>query len=174
MSDKLTPLDIQNKEFRRRMKGYEAPEVDAFMMQIRDTLDALYRSNETLEQENRGLRDRLADYERLEVTLRDTLTTAQKVSDSIRDNAQKEADALVAQAELEGERRLRALDQRKMEIIAQIHELKRERIQFETRLKSLLEVHQRLLEAFVEEEERIAKVEETLTFSGPSERASGE
>jgi len=174
MSDKLTPLDIQNKEFKRRMKGYDAADVDAFMLQVRETLETLYRDNESMEQDNRNLRDRLSDFERLEVTLRDTLTTAQKVSDSIRDNAQKEADAIVAQAEMEGERRLRSLDQRKVELIAQIHELKRERVQFETRLKSLIEVHQRLLEAFAEEEERIDKVEETLSFSAPTERASGE
>ncbi len=165
MSEKLTPIDVQNHSFTKKLGGgYDAAAVDAFKEEVAKTLEELYRENEELKQELRSAKDRLADYQRIESTLRETLTTAQEVSEEIKSNAHKEAEAIIARAELEAEKRLRTLETRKAELIAQIHELKQERIKFETKLESLIELHKKVLDAFREEEQKVEKIEETLAF----------
>jgi len=174
MSDTLSPLDVKNRRFDRKMKGYDPAQVDAFMQAIRETLETLYRRLDDMERTVREQKDRLSDYQRLEATLRETLTTAQTMSERLTEAARKEAEAILGQAEVEADRRLRSLEARKAELIAQIHELKRERITFEARLESLLSLHGRLLDTFRQEEERLDKVEDALTFVPKTKDAAGE
>lgn len=174
MSEKLTPIDVQNREFARKVKGYDVDVVDAFRQEVKATLESLYRENEDLKVQLRVSKDKIVDYERLEATLRETLATAQSISDNMKRSAEKEAQAIIAQAELEAEKRLFNLQTRKAELMAQIHELKKERIKFETKLESILDLHKRMLDAFREEEARMEKVEEALTFVPKTSPTTGD
>lgn len=74
----LTPLDIQNKEFRRRLRGYCENEVDEFLDQILEDYEMLYRQNASLKDEVSRLKEETDRYQNLEETLRNTLVLAQK------------------------------------------------------------------------------------------------
>ena len=95
----LTPLDIQNKEFRRRLRGYCENEVDEFLDQILEDYEMLYRQNASLKDEVSRLKEETDRYQNLEETLRNTLVLAQKAADETRANAQKEADLIRAEAQ---------------------------------------------------------------------------
>jgi len=72
--------------------------------------------------------------------------TTQKVTDELRSNARREVDILLAEAELKAERVTRNAEDRRTQLIEEIQEIKRQKIDFETSLRSLLEKHVRMLD----------------------------
>ncbi len=46
----LTPLDIENKEFKKEMRGYSIAEVNSFMDEIVGDYDKLYQDNAVAKQ----------------------------------------------------------------------------------------------------------------------------
>jgi cell division initiation protein len=81
-----------------------------------------------------------------ELTLKETLLTTQRVTDDLKANARKEAEIIVAEAELRGEKIVQAADDRRIQLISEIQELKRQKISFETSLRAVVESHLRLLD----------------------------
>lgn len=127
----LTPLDIQKKEFRRRLRGYCEEEVDEFLDQILEDYEMLYRQNASLKDEVSRLKEETDRYRNLEETLRNTLVLAQKAADETRANAQKEAELICAEAkskarvlEEEGRQRLAELTTRLQELQGKVEEYK--------------------------------------------------
>lgn len=114
----LTPLDIQKKEFHRRLRGYSEAEVDEFLDQVLEDYELLYRQNASLKDEVERLRAEVERFTGLEETLKNTLVLAQKAADETRNNAQKEAELILKEAEAraraleeEGRRRLELLEE---------------------------------------------------------------
>ncbi|BCV24719.1 DivIVA domain-containing protein [Gelria sp. Kuro-4] len=114
----LTPLDIQKKEFHRRLRGYSEAEVDEFLDQVLEDYELLYRQNASLKDEVGRLRAETERYANLEETLKNTLVLAQKAADATRTNAEKEAELIISQARSEaqalaeeGRRRLKELEE---------------------------------------------------------------
>ncbi|MDI3538329.1 MAG: cell division initiation protein [Bacillota bacterium] len=114
----LTPLDIQKKEFHRRLRGYSEVEVDEFLDQVLEDYELLYRQNASLKDEVERLKAEVERFTGLEETLKNTLVLAQKAADEIRSNAQKEAELILKEAEAraraleeEGRRRLELLEE---------------------------------------------------------------
>lgn len=127
----LTPLDIQKKEFRRRLRGYCEDEVDEFLDQILEDYEMLYRQNASLKDEASHLKEETDRYQNLEDTLRNTLVLSQKAADETRANAQKEAELIRAEAqakarilEEEGRRCLAELTTQLRELQAKVEEYK--------------------------------------------------
>jgi cell division initiation protein len=60
-------------------------------------------------------------------------------------NSQKEAQLIVSEAELKGEKIVAAAEQRLVELNNQIAGLKREKVQFETGFKALLDTYYKLI-----------------------------
>ena len=125
----MNVIDIQNKEFRRRLRGYCENEVDEFLDQILEDYEMLYRQNASLKDEVSRLKEETDRYQNLEETLRNTLVLAQKAADETRANAQKEADLIRAEAqakaralEEEGRQRLDDLTVRLKELQGKVDE----------------------------------------------------
>ena len=103
----ITPIDIQNKEFTRGVRGYKEEEVDSFLDEI--TLDL-----EMLTQENRNLKGSLAlltqeveKYRDSEKTVLETLEAAKALMADISASSEKKAEILLKNAELDAERIVR-------------------------------------------------------------------
>ena len=100
---KITPLDIQQQEFKRSFFGHEPREVRNFLDLCSDTVETLVRENAALRDEVAKREGEMARYREREQILQDTLLTAQRMSEDMKANAHKEAEIMLAQAELEGE-----------------------------------------------------------------------
>jgi cell division initiation protein len=87
----------------------------------------------------------MEDMKQHETTLRETMLAAQKITEEMKANSQKEANLLISEAELKAEQILVDADRKLAELKNQIQELRREKLQFETALKSLLDTHYKLL-----------------------------
>ncbi|HEY1101583.1 MAG TPA: DivIVA domain-containing protein, partial [Myxococcota bacterium] len=98
----LTPLDIQQQRFRTRFGGgLDKTEVDAFLGLVANEVEKLIRDNTELREEQRATRRLLEDYRAREDALKETMITAQRVTDEIRRGAEKEADIILGRAELD-------------------------------------------------------------------------
>jgi len=146
----ITPLDITQKQFRKRLRGYEPEEVEAFLSLVAVEFEALVKEVVALREENQRKHEALAEHKGRERALQETLVTAQKASEEIRDAARKEAEITISDAELQAEKIVQGAHARFLRIVDDINELKRQRVQFEASVRALVESHLKLMEAFHE------------------------
>ena len=161
----ITPLDIQQQRFRTRFGGgLDRTEVDAFLNAVAAEVERLIRENNELREEQRTIKRLLDDHRAREEALKETMITAQRVTDEIKKGAEKEADIIIGRAELEAERIQEQAVQRRSELMAEISELKRQRAQFLGQLRGVLGTHQKLLDVAEQEDASGPKVEENLAL----------
>lgn len=166
---KLTPLDIQQQEFRRVFRGYDPHEVEAFLDLVKTAFEELVLENNNLRDElkrNQALLDEFREREKL---IKETIMMSQKISEEIKLNAEKEAEAIIAQAKVKAQEIISSSHVRTMEIREEIKELKRQRLELESKLKSLLETHLKLLEALSETGKQ-EQIEDKLKFMPKGEK----
>ncbi len=143
---KITPLDIQQQQFKGKMfGGLDSEDVDAFLQMVSGELEDLIRENTDLKEQARRVAADMDDMKQKEGDLRETMLAAQKITEEMKANSQKEATLLISEAELQAERILVDADKKLAELKNQIQNLRREKLQFETALKSLLDTHYKLL-----------------------------
>ena len=143
---KITPLDIQQQQFKGKMfGGLDPEEVDSFLQMISHEMEDLCRENTELKEQARKLSVEREEMTEREGKLRETMLAAQRVTEEMKANAQKEAGLLVSEAELKAERLLMDAEKRLAQLTSQIQDLRREKLQFETSFKSLLDSHYKML-----------------------------
>jgi cell division initiation protein len=146
----VTPLDITQKHFRRRFRGYDREEVEAFLALVAVEFEALVKDVMVLREQVARQGEEVAEFRSRERALQETLVTAQKASEEIREAARREAEITLSDAELQAEKIVQAAHQRFLRIVDDINELKRQRIQFEAGIRAHVESHVKLLDAFAE------------------------
>jgi cell division initiation protein len=143
---KITPLDIQQQQFKGKMfGGLDSEDVDAFLQMVSGEMEDLIRENTDLKEQARRIAADMDDMKQKEGDLRETMLAAQRITEEMKANSQKEATLLISEAELQAERILADADKKQAELKNQIQNLRREKLQFETALKSLLDTHYKLL-----------------------------
>lgn len=148
----LTPLDIQKQTFSKNFKGYNPDEVRAYLHLIAEEIERLVRDVDRLARENAMLRDDLEDHSQRERILKDTLLSAQKVSEDVRATARKDAELIVKDAELLSERLISQAMARVAEIEKAIQDMKVQRKAVRNKLQGTLDTVQQLLMLDAEEE----------------------
>lgn len=148
----LTPLEIQKQTFSRALKGYTVDEVRAYLHLVAEEIERLVRDVDRLARENAMLREELEDHNQRERILKDTLLSAQKVSEDVRANARKEAELIVKDAELLSDRLVAQAQSRVADLERSIQELKMERRAARNKLQTMLDTTQQLLMLDAEQE----------------------
>ncbi|HEY6138125.1 MAG TPA: DivIVA domain-containing protein [Thermoanaerobaculia bacterium] len=148
----LTPLEIQKQTFSRAIKGYNADEVRAYLHLVAEEIERLVKDVDRLSRENAMLREELDDHNQRERILKDTLLSAQKVSEDVRANARKEAELIVKDAELLSDRLVAQAQARVGDLERTIQELKMERRAARNKLQTMLDTTQQLLMLDAEQE----------------------
>lgn len=143
---KISPLDIRQQQFKGKLLGGLDPEdVDAFLQLVAEAMEELVRENTDLKEQARRGATEADEMKQRESNLRETMLAAQKVIEEMKANSEKEARLIISEAELKGERLLADAENRLTQLNDQIQELRREKVQFETALKSLLDTHYKML-----------------------------
>ena len=95
----LTPLDIQNKSFPVKMRGYEKDEVDDFLdLIVRDYEDAVQKNRE-LEKALKHAEEKLEYFNELKDALNQSIIVAQDTADKVKTSASKESEVIVTSAQ---------------------------------------------------------------------------
>ena len=97
---KITPLDIQQQQFKIKLRGFDPREVDGFLEQMADAFEALLRENESLNTDIKRLKVESQGYKEREDAFKRAMMNAQKVLDQMKINARKSAELVVAEAEV--------------------------------------------------------------------------
>ena len=95
----ITPMDIHNKTFSKKLRGYADDEVNSFLEEVASDYERIYREHREMEEQMDSLKSRLAHYEKMEATMSSTLVMAQETAENVKTTAQKEADVIVREAQ---------------------------------------------------------------------------
>lgn len=143
---RITPLDIQQKQFSSRFRGFDMEEVDSFLELIREEMEELLRDNANLREESRRYEKQLKEYKSIETTLKDTLVSTQQIAETFRATAQKDADLIKKEAEMKTEGIMREAQDKVLKIHEDITDLKGIRRHFKEELRRLIESHLSMME----------------------------
>ncbi|MDH5202923.1 MAG: DivIVA domain-containing protein [Nitrospirota bacterium] len=143
---RITPLDIQQKQFPMKFRGFDVEEVYAFLEVIREEMEDLLRENASLKENVYRLENQIKEFKDMETTLRETLITAQQMVEDYKTNARKEAELLVKEAEIKTDTMLKEAQEKVIKIHEDIVDLKGIRRHFKEELKRLIESHLKMLE----------------------------
>lgn len=144
----ITPLDIQNKEFKRSLRGYGSKEVDIFLDNINNDYEKLYRENIELKDKIGMLTDQIRQYNNLEETLKSTLVLAQSTADDVTGSARKKAELIIEDAELTAQNLVREAMEEVRNINVEYDALNKEMFLFKAKYKSFMQAQLISLEEF--------------------------
>lgn len=145
---KLTPLDVRQKRFEGSLRGYSRADVEAFLELMASEFEEVVKENIGLKEEMKKTLAKLEQHLERERTLQETMVTAQRISEDMRGTAKKEAEIVVAGAEHQAEKIVHAAHLKLVQVVEDINELKRQRIQFEAQVRAVIAAHGKLLDAF--------------------------
>jgi len=150
---KITPLDIQQQQFRVRFRGFDMVEVDNFLDLLANEFEELLKENNQIREEDHRKLERINQLEAGEKELRDTLVSVQRITEEMKNNTRKEGEIIVEEAKLNARKILEAAQGQALQIGAEVNQLKRQRREFEAALRATVEMHWRLLGETQEETE---------------------
>jgi cell division initiation protein len=145
---KMTPLDIRQKRFEVSMRGYAKKEVEGFLELTAAEFEEVVRENISLKEEVKRTQARLEHHLEREKTLQETMVTAQRISEDVKAQARKEAELLIAEAELQSDKIIAGANNRLVDLVKEISEIKRQKVQFESHLDALIDSHKKLLDTW--------------------------
>ena len=139
----ITPADIENKEFSRVKKGYSEEEVDEFLDLIIVDMEKLIRENRQLKNELSKAHTQVDKHMSTETSIYETLESARSLMNDIAASAERRAEILLKNAELEAS----LITREARESIAKYTE---EGNKLKNRVDMLKERYRRMLEAEME------------------------
>ncbi|MEJ2697702.1 MAG: DivIVA domain-containing protein [Candidatus Sulfobium sp.] len=143
---RITPLDIQQKQFPMKFRGFDVEEVYAFLEVIREEMEELLRENASLKEGVQRGENQIKEYRDMESTMRETLMTAQQMVEDYKTNARKEAELIIKEAELKADSLVKEAQESVIKIHEDIVDLKGIRRHFKEEIRRLIESHTRMLE----------------------------
>ncbi len=149
---RITPLDIQQKQFPIKFRGFDVEEVYAFLEIVREEMEEILRENASLKEQIRRTENQVKEFRDMEATMRETLITAQQMVEEYKQNARKEAELLVKDAEMKSEAIIREAQEKVVKIHEDIVDLKGIRRHFKEEVRRLIESHMTMLEFDTERE----------------------
>lgn len=135
----ITPLEIQNKQFSKKMRGFDENEVDEFLDRLTEDYEALYRENANLKDRVHILEDKLKHYTNMEVSLQNALVLAQSTAEEAISNAHQKSELILKRAEEEAGKIIDRANEKITDIEEKYQDAKRQMYIFRTRFKTLLE-----------------------------------
>ncbi|MBM7689494.1 cell division protein DivIVA [Enterococcus ureilyticus] len=122
----LTPLDIQNKNFSSKMRGYNQDDVDDFLDQVtKDYEDSLQKTRE-LEKSLKHAEEKLQYFNELKDALNQSIIVAQDTADKVKTSANKESEVIVTSAENTANEMISSAEKRSSNLITSAEEKAKE------------------------------------------------
>lgn len=135
----LTPLDIHNKEFSRRIRGYDEDEVNRFLDQVIKDYESVIRENKELHNQLLSIQERLDHFVNIEESLSKTIIVAQEAADDVKNNSKKESQLILKEAEKNADRIINEALSKSRKVAIETEELRKQASIYRTRFRTLLE-----------------------------------
>lgn len=168
----VTAQNVRDVRFTKLMGGYKTAEVDSFLDQCADTIEALNADSEEKARKMQVLAETIVDYRNQEDSIRTALVSAQRMSETVIAEANDKASAIIAEAE--GKAATIEEDAKKR-IQAELDELARiqkEVVAFRSRLLATYREHLTLIGVLTEEEKTEESTEAVEMTEAVAEESS--
>lgn len=164
---KISPMEIQRQTFSKRLRGYDPEEVRTYLNLVAEELQQFQREQAALQQEAQFLRSIVDEHRQREEILKNTLLTAQRLSDEIKETARKQGEMTVKEAELQADKLVELAQGRAKTIERETIDLRAMRQMLRSDIRALLVRIGHILDAQEE-----AEVDDNLRFMKRREGAS--
>ncbi len=155
----ITPVDIENKEFKKAFRGYDAGDVEEFMETLVKDYGKLYRENATLKDQNAILNDSVENYKGMEETMRSAIISAQRTSEEILRNAHEQAENIVKEAKIRAQEKIQDAENQIQEKRRICADIEARSSMLRAKLKAVLSSHMQMLEELPEEQAETKRIE---------------
>ena len=136
----LTPLDIDNKTFKKtKLGGYDINDVEDFLVKVMDDYEVLYKENAELKDRVNNMQESVKYYKSMEEGINKTIENAQSQADNIKEVAMREAENMRKDAELESRNELENLKQQIIKAEGELEEKRKQMQIYKIRVSSMLQ-----------------------------------
>ena len=142
---RISALDIRQQQFTTRLRGFDRQEVEAFLEDVAEDYESVVKETTLLKEQLAALEERSRGITEHERTLQDTLVTTHRLAEEMKQGAKREAEMIVRDAELRGEKVTEELRAEEARLRQDIGALKRLRHQFIEEVRGTLARYERLL-----------------------------
>jgi cell division initiation protein len=143
---KMTPHDVQQQEFKSRLRGYDCEEVEAFLRTVSDAMEDLVKENAALKEDLEATRGQVETLRLKESALNDLLVSTQRMTENLKQAAQREADLILKEAELKAEDVLKKTQEEYGILQREILMIQRQRVMALEKFRAMLQSFQKMIE----------------------------
>ena len=162
---RISPMDMRQQRFKTALRGYDRTEVVAFLTEAADDYEHAMREIDRLRADLMRMEALLAEHRLRENNLRDTLLTAQRLSEEMKDSAQTEAKLIVREAQGRADALLQKAQVRLDELDHDCNEMKLRRRDAEGSVEASIQALYRALE-FMRDQDQ-ARPDEKILLHRP-------
>lgn len=143
----LSPVDIQNKEFRKaKIGGYNADEVNDFLEEVLQSYQMIAKENYELKEKINMLNENIQYYRTMESTIQNALVLAEKTAQDTKSLAYEKASQIKREAEQRAETTLEQGRQEIYMLSHRIDELKQQYLGYKVQIRQILNTQLEMLE----------------------------
>lgn len=135
----ITPIDISTKDFSKKFKGYNPDEVDDFLDRIVLEMESLIKEKRELEKKIKFMGEQVEHYMSLQDTLNKSIVVAQDAADRLRENAEKESEMIINDAQRIADETVARAADRANRISTETETLRKTAIVFRKKFQLLVE-----------------------------------
>lgn len=143
---KLSPLDIQHIEFSSGLNGYSKRQVRDFLIRVADHYEDLLSENRRLSDEVAQLKQRVEELQHAELELKRAVIAAERIGNEMKQNAKREAELMLREAEQRKDALLREAQLKIKEVQAEVARLEKERDLFREQFRGMLHAFERSID----------------------------
>lgn len=151
---RIGPLDLRQQRFKAAFRGFDKTEVVAFLTEAADDYEHALREIDRLRQDLTRTEALLNEHREREANLRNTLTTAQRLSDDLKEAALNEGKLIVREAQGRADLLLQKAQARLEDVDRDITELRLRRRGVEGSLEASIQTLYHALEFIRERDQR--------------------
>jgi cell division initiation protein len=143
---RITPLDIQQRTFNVRFRGFHIEEVSGFLEQIREEIEDLLRENASLKERIQKIDDESSRFRGLQELLGSKLLDARQSAEESRIEARREADLLLEKAQERAEDMISESGEKVFQCNEEIVKLRMTRKQFCKEMSTILDCFEKAID----------------------------
>jgi len=148
----LTPLDIRNQKFSKKVNGFDPAEVQAFLNQIASVFEGLLDERADLLKTINNDKKTVEEFRNIEKNLSDAAVLMARALDDVKMRANKEAELIIAEAKSKAEQEVAGIKNQAMDLRREIDGLKQMRGSYFAKLRNLMRTQESLLEDMEKED----------------------
>ena len=158
---KITSMDINNKEFKKIIRGYDCDDVDEFLDQVAEDYETVYKENSSLKERIIALEEKMQQYTKIETTLQNTLILAQNTAEQYKLNTQKESEMMIDSAKSTAQRIIEKAKNDSIKLNSENDSIKQDYIKFKAKFRNFMNTQ---METFDSLEENFNSNNEVLAL----------